>query len=350
MTKQALASQVGVSAAAVGQWEAGVNAPRPNVLEAVARVLDVPVPFFATGRPRAVLDSSDAHFKSLRATTVGQRSKALAYTEQVWELTHALERWVQFPDINLPTPRLVDGPLDRAALREAAEGLREQWGIRLDEPFPHLTRTAEANGIVVVFASFADDAEVKRISAFSTSKLSRPLVVTPPDRIDDVYRHRFNLAHELGHFALHQDEVHGEIEIEREADAFAGELLLPERAMRAALRPKVEWDYVAHLSQKWGVEMKAIVYRSRQLGLLSDASARRAYQRLEMMKSAGLVKSSPTARYEGETPVLLKRAFDYARSEGVTVTDLAHELGWRESTVERLLGNGDRRPHLRPLL
>lgn len=350
MTKQALASQVGVSAAAVGQWEAGVNAPRPNVLEAVARVLDVPVPFFATGRPRAVLDSSDAHFKSLRATTVGQRSKALAYTEQVWELTHALERWVQFPDINLPTPRSVDGPLDRASLREAAEELREQWGIRLDEPFPHLTRTAEANGVVVVFASFADDAEVKRISAFSTSKLSRPLVVTPPDRIDDVYRHRFNLAHELGHFALHQDEVHGEIEIERDADAFAGELLLPERAMRAALRPKVEWDYVAHLSQKWGVEMKAIVYRSRQLGLLSDASARRAYQRLEMMKSAGLVKSSPTARYEGETPVLLKRAFDYARSEGVTVTDLAHELGWRESTVERLLGSGDGRPHLRPLL
>lgn len=109
MTKQALASQVGVSAAAVGQWEAGVNAPRPNVLEAVARVLDVPVSFFATGRPRAVLDSSDAHFKSLRATTVGQRSKALAYTEQVWELTHALERWVQFPDINLPTPGLLTG-------------------------------------------------------------------------------------------------------------------------------------------------------------------------------------------------------------------------------------------------
>ena len=263
---------------------------------------------------------------------------------------HALERWVQFPPVNLPTPPPINGPRDRAVLREAAESLRKQWGIKLDEPFPHLTRTAETNGIVVVFASFANDAEVKRISAFSTSKLSRPIVVTPPDRIDDVYRHRFNLAHELGHFALHQDEVHGEIEIEREADGFAGELLLPERAMRTLLGTRVEWDRIAQLSQTWGVEMKAIVYRARQLGMLSDASARRAYQRLEMMRSAGLVKPSPTARFEGEMPILLRRAFEYAQNENVTTASLANELSWNESTVARLVGSGDTRPQLRALL
>lgn len=349
-TKQALATELGVSAAAVGQWESGVNAPRPSVLEELARALMVPVGFFASGRPHAALDTADAHFKSLRATTVGQREKALAYTEQVWELMHALERWVQFPPVNLPTPPPINGPRDRAVLREAAESLRKQWGIKLDEPFPHLTRTAETNGIVVVFASFANDAEVKRISAFSTSKLSRPIVVTPPDRIDDVYRHRFNLAHELGHLALHQDEVHGEIEIEREADGFAGELLLPERAMRTLLGTRVEWDRIAQLSQTWGVEMKAIVYRARQLGMLSDASARRAYQRLEMMRSAGMVKPSPTARFEGEMPILLRRAFEYAQNENVTTASLADELKWNESTVARLVGSGDTRPQLRALL
>lgn len=174
--------------------------------------------------------------------------------EQVWELMHALERWVQFLEIQLPAPIPVVGAQDRATRREAAEALRSQWGIKLNEPFPHLTRTAEANGIVVVFATFASDAEAAPVSAFSTNKLSRPIVVTPPDRVDDVYRHRFNLAHELGHFALHQDEVHGDIEIVREADAFAGGLLLPEEAVRTLLQPRIEWDRVAQLSETVGCE------------------------------------------------------------------------------------------------
>ena len=349
-TKQALADEVGVSPAAIGQYESGVIAPRPDVVNGLASALDVPVRFFASGRPLAPLDSADAHFKSLRSTTAGQRNKALAYTEQVWELTHLLERWVQFPAVNLEVEAHGGSVGDRSRARLGAESLRQNWGVPLDEPFPHLTRQAESNGVVVVFASFASDAEVERISAFSTNKLSRPIVVTPPDRVDDVFAHRFNLAHELGHFVLHREEVHGEIAIEREADGFAGELLMPEKPMRSLLRPRVEWDRLAKLSQVWGVEVKALVYRSRQLGILSEASARRAYQRLATMKSSGLIQPSPTARYEGEMPVLLQRAYDYAESEGASIPSLARELAWHPARVRELLGGGDDRPQLKALL
>jgi Zn-dependent peptidase ImmA (M78 family)/DNA-binding XRE family transcriptional regulator len=346
MTKQALAKQVNVSPAAIGQYESGVIAPRPEVVTALAKALDVPVRFFASGRPLAPLDTSDTHFKSLRATTASQRNKALAFTEQVWELTHLLERWVQFPPVNMDVAAPAGQIGDRARAREGAEALRRAWNIPLNEPFPHLTRTAEANGVVVVFASFASEAEVARIRAFSTNKLSRPIIVTPPDRVDDVFAHRFNLAHELGHFVLHDDELHGDIEIEREADAFAGELLMPEKAMRNVLRPRIEWDHLARLSGIWGVEIKALIYRSRELDLISDAAARRAYQRFETMRSSGLIKPSPTARYQGEMPVLLQRAYDYAEAEGATVASLANELAWHPRTVRKLLGSGDDRPQL----
>lgn len=349
MTKQALASEVQVSPAAIGQYESGVIAPRPDVVVALAKALDVPIRFFATGRPLAPLDSSDTHFKSLRSTTAGQRNKALAFTEQVWELTHLLERWVQFPPVNLPVGDAGGQVGDRARARAGAEALRRAWDVPLGEPFPHLTRTAEANGIVVVFASFASEAEVKRIRAFSTNKLSRPIVVTPPDRVDDVFMHRFNLAHELGHFVLHDDEEHGDIEIEREADAFAGELLMPEKAMRNVLRPRIDWDHLARLSATWGVEIKALIYRSRQLEFISDAAARRAYQRVEIMRSSGLLKPSPTARYQGEMPVLLQRAYEVAESEGADVASLAGELAWHPRTVRKLLGAGDQRPQLKLL-
>lgn len=349
MTKQSLAGAVGVSSAAIGQYEAGIATPRPEVLELLARELKVPVGFFAAGRPFSPLTASETHFKTLRSTTANERNKALAYTEQVWELAHALERWVQFPPLNLPVDEQ-ERPFDRAHLRSAAELLRDMWGVAQDVPFPHLTRMAEANGIITVFASFAGDEEVRRVSAFSTSRLSRPIVVTPPDRIDDVFVHRFNLAHEIGHLILHREEVHGDVEIEREANKFAAELLLPERTMRNLLSARVDWARLTELSAIWGVEVSSLIYRTRELGILSDASARRAYQRLTMMKSSGLIKPSPTARYEGEVPVLLRRAFEYAETQGVTQASLAADLHWPLATVQLLLGSGDSRPKLQALL
>src|SRR4051794_32460853 len=68
LTKTALAQQIGVSAAAVGQWEASTTPPRPDHLQQAADVLDVPIDFFALGRPYAQVDASAAHFRSLRST------------------------------------------------------------------------------------------------------------------------------------------------------------------------------------------------------------------------------------------------------------------------------------------
>jgi hypothetical protein len=69
--------------AAVGQYEAGVVRPRPDLAE----VLEVPVAFFAAGRPNAQLDASGTQFRSLRSTRVFQRDKAVAFASQIWELT-----------------------------------------------------------------------------------------------------------------------------------------------------------------------------------------------------------------------------------------------------------------------
>src|SRR5688572_29865880 len=86
MTKQKLADLIGVSAAAVGQYESGTK-PRPDLLAAMAFHLGYPVEFFMVGRPHAKLDASTAHFRSLRATRSYQRAKAISFTERVWELT-----------------------------------------------------------------------------------------------------------------------------------------------------------------------------------------------------------------------------------------------------------------------
>jgi hypothetical protein len=166
-------------------------------------VLEVPPAFLAGGRPYARLEGSAAHFRSLRRTPAHQRSKAIAFAEQVWELVYALEKRVQLPPVDLPgftagevaTEPTADDPV------KAARNLRRTWGLGT-APIPRMVRLMETHGLIVTLIPFAG-AATATVDAFSTSQLPRPIVVLTPDRANDVYRHRFTAAHELGHLLLH---------------------------------------------------------------------------------------------------------------------------------------------------
>ncbi|MFC8876078.1 hypothetical protein [Streptomyces ardesiacus] len=75
----------------MGQYETGVSRPRSDLMPQLAKVFDVPVEFFIAGRPSQRLDSSMAHFHARRSTPKVQRERALAFAEQVWKLTYALD-------------------------------------------------------------------------------------------------------------------------------------------------------------------------------------------------------------------------------------------------------------------
>ncbi|MEV0344003.1 XRE family transcriptional regulator [Nocardia sp. NPDC050713] len=346
LTKAALAAQIGVSGAAVSQWESLASPPRPDHLKRAAEVLDVPVEFFAAGRPFAQLDGAGAHFRSLRSTKAAQRAKAVAFAQQVWELTYALEKHVQFPAIDLPgflpddPTRLGDTPA------EAARALRAHWGL-VHGPIPHLVRTMEMRGIVTTMVAFADK-DTPTINAFSTSRMPRPTIVLTPDRGDDVYWHRFTAAHELGHLVLHRNAAPGDAEQEREADAFAAEFLTPADQITDRLPRRFDFKALQQLSYEWGVSIKSLVYRSRETGAISDAVARRAFQRLNHLYDIGMLGRDPVTQYPGETPTLLAKAFELAETHGtLTLTSLATELRWRPKRLRQLLDQPDQRPVLR---
>ncbi|MEU5143715.1 XRE family transcriptional regulator [Streptomyces sp. NPDC021139] len=347
LTKKDVAENIGVTPAAVGQYETGVSRPRPDLLPLLAKVLDVPVEFFLAGRPSQRLDASMAHFRSLRSTPKAQRERALAFAEQVWELTYALERRVQLPPVDLPGfaggevhPGLAL-PTEPTA---AAQELRRQWHLG-DGPVTHLVRRMEAHGIVVVLPETSDTAATT-VDAFS-SRSARPLVILTRNRANDVYRHRFTAAHELGHLVLHGDAT-GDSRQEREADAFAAEFLTPQASILPLLPRRMDLGHLAGLRRAWGVSVHSLVYRCRELGLVSDATASRAYQRLRGLDGQPGFTPEPIAGYPGEQPVLLPQAFGLAAEEtGLGVPELARELAWTPARVRELLGMPDTRPVLR---
>ena len=95
-----------------------------------------------------------------------------------------------------------------------------------------------------------------------------------PNGAGDSGRRRFAIAHEIGHFVLHPEPRrrersgavgetgHGE---EREADAFAAELLMPEHLVREAVRE--HGPDVARLADRFAVSRKTMQARLRHLGL-----------------------------------------------------------------------------------
>lgn len=344
-TKKTLADDIGVSPVAVGHWEAGTHPPRPDHIAKLADVLDVPEGFFAAGRPFARLGESDAHFRSLRRTPANQRAKAVAYTEQVWELTFALEKRVHLPPVTLPGfsagESTWSGSLTPA---EAAQELRREWGLG-DGKIPRLVRTMEKHGIVVTLIPFAGTA-TSTVDAFSTSRLPRPIVVLTPERALDVYKHRFTAAHELGHLLMHGDSVPGDPQQEREADQFAAEFLTPAASIEPLLPTRLDLAALDRLSKEWGVAIESLIYRCRELGTVSEAAYRRAYQRLNQLRNVNLFPREKVENYPGEIPIMLQQAFGIAENEGLTLISLAQELAYKPDRVRALLGEPDTRPSL----
>lgn len=339
VTKHALGDAVGVTGAAIGQYEAGVT-PRPEMIRLLADELNQPVAFFATGRPIGKVDVSQAHFRSLRSTRSYERLKATTFVEQVWELTFALEKRVALPEANVPS---LDGLHDTMTPVEAARALRAYWELP-EGPVANLVELMERNGIVVSFLAMVGEPDAAaRVDAFSTSALERPIVVVTPEKAKSVYRHRFTCAHEIGHLILHRDVAVGDPLQEREADAFAAEFLMPRTEIEPLLPSTVNLPKLSRISQQWGVSPEALVYRMQELKGASDVSVRRAYQKLR----TGIRQEASVLDYPGEMPMLLKDAMKVAEKYGFSIVDLSNELQWAPERVRQVLGNVVERPVLR---
>ncbi|MFE1028302.1 hypothetical protein ACFW5I_27670 [Streptomyces sp. NPDC058818] len=121
------------------------------------------------------------------------------------------------------------------------------------------------------------------------------------------------------------------------------------RIVRGGQAPRrMDLGHLAGLRRTWGVSVHSLVYRCRELGLISDATASRTYQRLRALDGQPGFAPEPVSGYPGEQPVLLSQAFDLAVQEtGLGVRELAQELAWPLARVRELLGMPDSRPVLR---
>ena len=160
-----------------------------------------------------------------------------------------------------------------------------------------------------------------------------------------MYEFRFTCAHELGHLLLHPNRLPGDRKQERQADQFAAEFLAPRAEIEPSLPKTVRLAVLDQLSKVWGVSVESFIYRMGELQPISDASIRRAHQRLATMND--FRRDEPLTSYPGEVPKLLREAIDLAARHGYDQVDLARELCWSTVHLADVLGEKDSRPRLR---
>lgn len=178
--------------------------------------------------------------------------------------------------------------------------------------------------------------EKSKIDAFSTRALPRPMIILTPDKANDVLRHRFTAAHELGHIVLHHGRLGSDVEMERQADLFASEFLTPRDVIRDALPTRLNIGALEELSSLWGVSVKMLIRRSRDLERISESTARRGYITLNSLPRTPLTIDD----FPGEKPELLRNAIELLATIDISLVDIAREVQMTPRHV-RLLASID---------
>jgi Zn-dependent peptidase ImmA (M78 family)/DNA-binding XRE family transcriptional regulator len=328
LKKVDLAHEVGITAAAISQFEHNASRPAPATLKRLALALDVPVTFFAH-RPSLVREAqaSSPFFRSLRSTPQIQRTKARARAMLVREVVAALEREVRLPEVTLSRDLFLKDESTPALLEELAAKARVQLRVP-PGPIANVVRLMEAHGVAASRLRVEDE----RVSAFSQWIDGRPVVMLSSDR-QDAARSRFDAAHELAHLLLHPEPEAGNAVLERQADAFAAALLMPAAEIGPQLPRRFSLPAYVELKRVWGVSIAALLYRARSLGVMTETAYRRAV--ISMSSQFGR-RHEPGDLGPAERALMLRRAAELiAPSDPVVI--LARAMHLHVPTIAEIL-------------
>lgn len=311
-----LAEQVGVSHAAIKKYEDGLTTPSSDMLLKLSQVLGVRVAYFF--RPQTVvLDALE-----YRKHSALPKKRLQAITHAVSDqIERRLELENLFPCPPKPFAALTDLPRIQtmAHTESAAEHVRNVWQLGMN-PIPDLIGTLENQGIRVFMTE--DDGD-KHFDGLAARAGDLPVIVVgrywPGDR------QRFTLAHELGHLLLAK-RMAKTLDAELVCNRFAGAFLFPRSAVLQELgvhRSAIELQELAMLKAEFGLSMGGILYRARDLGIISTAHHK---AQTELFKSKDWHLTEPGVAYPGEKAHHFEQLVFHALAEGYIGESKAAEL------------------------
>jgi len=238
-----------------------------------------PPSFFVTPRKRSA--SGIAPFwRGLKRMEQHHRKRISRRLEWTSDIVAYLEQFIHLPDVSLPQ---IDFDVESSSIEQiehVADVVREHWSLGRG-PLRDLSAIMEMHGFILVRESVS----CPDMDAVSCWQAGRPYVLFSSD-VSSGPRNAFNLAHELGHMALHSSvDVTSEnlSLVEKQADRFAGAFLLPQETFSKEVLG-TSLNHFLFLKEKWGAAISAMAYRCKDLGTLNDNQFSYIMRQLNMRK------------------------------------------------------------------
>lgn len=275
MTLADLGDIIDLSKQTLSLYENNKGFPDFSTIIKLSRALHFPTNYFYQ-KDNIEVSSGSAYFRSLTSTTKKSRSAEITKVEFIGALYESLYHYIDFPDLNLPPINIESQCIDDFKIEELAYQVRDWWGLGF-EPINDLQYVFEENGIIVV-GSEVSDRKIDAYSQLLTVDGNETYIVVLSVGKKGKARINFDLAHELGHTILHPWTEDIETlpseefkERERQANKFASSFLLPEKTFKTdAEKFPTELDYYLRLKTKWGCSIQAMLYRSNDLGIITN--------------------------------------------------------------------------------
>jgi Zn-dependent peptidase ImmA (M78 family) len=284
--------------------EHGLIEPSETFVKQVSSFFQVASDFFY--QDEKSYSPQNPYHRSRSTLQIGDRDKVEAianiYRIHIKKLLEAVE--ISYNLFPIPVS-------ENASPEEIARLTRKNFRLP-NGPITNLTRVLEDNGIFIVSYVFGTE----ELDGFTIhgAKDILPLIFInssfPGERI------RFTLAHELGHLVMHQHiEPEQYVKIEKEADTFASEFLMPTFDIKQDLRYintfKLNVETLLRLKIKWKVSMNALLKRAIDLGVLTRNQEKYLWMQ---MSQNGFRKNEPCP-LPLEAPSLLNELIDKYKSE-----------------------------------
>jgi Zn-dependent peptidase ImmA (M78 family) len=313
-----LAELIGVSQAKVSRYENRMMEVSEEDLERIAEATGFTIDFFRqTDKVYGLGSTMLFNRKQLTAPIAVQR-RAQANVNILRMQIERLLRGAEIDAENQIEP--IDIHKFNGDAAAIAQRVRAAWRLPAG-PVQDVTAAIESAGGIVMLCDFGT-------ASIDAAHLWLPSL--PPmffmNRNVPGDRHRFNLAHELGHAVMHRFPSG---DIEREANWFAREFLMPAQDIVHHLEA-LTLERAAALKPVWKTSMHAIVYHARELGCVTEWQAKRLFARLGAL---GYRKLEPIP-IPLEEPTIIPQL----------VAVHKHAFGYTDEELRRLLYDRDPEP------
>ncbi len=207
-------------------------------------------------------------------------------------------------------------PLNEVGYRPevAAQQLRQAFRMPRG-PVQNLTRILENAGAIVFTVDFGTD----YVDGTNIRLPGIPPLLFLNKNVQGE-RHRFNLAHEVGHTVMHFATAIDDPE--SEANTFANEFLMPKAEIWSDLK-NIDITGALRLKPVWGVSIAALIHRAYQLNQIPKSK----YQRLFTQLGAAKMRTIEPQTLPFERPETFDKLLELHRIK----------LGFAESEMRRLM-------------